>query len=337
MISPNKTNGISLHFGPETALVDSEMHRMAAAGELDEVRGLNTDGWEGRANEIIKYTTLGGDTPKVGYTVPVTTLSRIVDHINAASGVLECNVTKLNTASGETMNMAALATDATAAIGAEATAATQGYPVMAQRVLDAYDMNVYFPVSVQLLQDSAADIESFIYDIAGRSMGTLLASYYAIGTGTSQPQGINHTTPVTTLGVTTASPTSITYAEYIKLFLSVLPGYRKTGDWLLGDLAYSDLVLATNENGDFYYRPGDPLIQRPVHIEANYPANTAGLIPVTFGDMSRFYIRTVGGITIMRDDSFLFTSRLATFLCFTRTDSELVDRTGAVKHLIMHA
>ena len=332
---PGSVSGVKMEFGPQCRSLEREVHRLYEGS--DEVRGLSSEAnsWEPRSNELAKAAGTGGG--QMGYTVPTTTSDRIIMHVNAASGVLECPVTKLNTSTGETMYFAGLTTDATAAIGADVTAATQGYPVMAQRQLDAYDMNVYFYVSKQLLADSAADIEAFVGDLAGRSIATLLAGYYAIGTGSSQPQGINHTSPVTTLGVTTASPTTITYEELIKLYLAVLPGYRKQGDWLFGDLAYSDLVLSKNEEGDFYYRPGDPLVMRPVHIESQFPANTAGLIPVCFGDMSTFYVRNVGGVVIERDDSFAFTSRMATYLCYTRTDSELMDRTGSVKHLIMHA
>jgi HK97 family phage major capsid protein len=284
---------------------------------------------ESRANELIKSSS---DTPKMGYTVPTTLSDRIIGHINAASGVLESDCTILTTQSGETQYWAALSVDAAASLTAEAVAATQAYPQMVQRQLDAYDVDGYFYVSKQLLADAGPDVEAFLGDCAGRAIATKVANLYAVGTGSSQPQGVN---PVSTVGVTAAAADTFTFNELLDLYLSVLSGYRRRGEWILSDTAFAKLCKLKDDNGQYFYRPGEPLISRPVHVDADYPACTTGLKTMTFGDMSTFFIRNVGSVLIERDDSFAFTSKLATILFWLRTDSELMDRTGSVKHMIM--
>lgn len=325
-----------MEFGPQCLPIEKRAHDVVEQRggnklglHMVETRGLMDREW--RANELTKAT---GDTPKLGYTVPTTMSDRVIMHINAASGVLECPVTTIDTDSGETMYWPALATDASAALTAEAVAATQAYPVMAQRQLDAYDIDGFFYVSLQLLGDARPDVQGLIGDLAGRALATKAAAYYAVGTGSSEPQGVN---PVSTLGITAGAATTFTYSELLRLYLSVLSGYRRNGDWLFSDTAYAILCQLQDDNGQYFYRPGDTLISRPVHVDADYPACTAGLKTATFGDMSTFYIRNTGSVVIARDDSFQFISKLATFLFWIRTDSELMDRTGAVKHLIMHA
>jgi HK97 family phage major capsid protein len=55
---------------------------------------------------------------------------------------------------------------------------------------------------------------------------------------------------------------------------------------------------------------------------------------VIFGDLSRYFIRQVGGIRMEQSNDFAFASDLVTFKAAWRADGALTDLTGAVKHFI---
>jgi HK97 family phage major capsid protein len=274
------------------------------------------------------------------YVTPQTWWNAVDMHVNAQSGVLASKCTVIRTASGEQINVPVLATDAAALIGAEGSAASVANPVFGTYPLNAYRMDGFFTVSNEFLTDSAIDAEAFLADCAGRAIATLVSTYAATGTGSAEPAGLNYTTEITTAGKTAAAQTTFTFDELIDLYLAVLPGYRMVGEWLAGSTAYAIIAKMKDDEGSYLLT--NPTANEPAMIlgkalreDANFQATTAALCPVTFGDMSRFWVRWARGMEFTRDDSFAFTSFSATFRFAAYFDCDLIDRTGAVKHLLM--
>ncbi|WP_253192717.1 phage major capsid protein [Burkholderia cenocepacia] len=77
-------------------------------------------------------------------------------------------------------------------------------------------------LSMELLQDSMFDLESYIIRLLSTRVGRITARHFAKGTGNKQPVGL--LTAVE--GVTVASPNLITYDDLIDLEHSVDPAYR---------------------------------------------------------------------------------------------------------------
>ena len=56
-----------------------------------------------------------------------------------------------------------------------------------------------------------------------------------------------------------------------------------------------------------------------------------------FGDFAGYYIRDVRVLRFERSDDFAFKQDLVTFRALLRTDGDLVDATGAIKHYVGNA
>lgn len=322
--------------------------RQAEESRAQEIREFVTQGdprttlWIPIPERRTAITTTDAATTYGSYTVPEQWWNQVQMHANAASGVLASNVTVLRTAGGEELNIPTLATDAAAALTAQATAPSEVHPVFGQNVLNAYRLDGFFTVSKEFLQDSAINVEGFLQEAAARAIATLAGTYAATGTGTSQPQGVNDSTEVTTAGVTTAVATDFTMDEVWDLYLSVLPAYRARGEWIASSTAYAKLMKMKNDEGS--YMISNPtstepamLIGKPLREDAGFEACTAGLCPLFFGDFSTYWVRWARGLEFTRDDSFQFTSFASTFRWAAWFDSEFMNvAQGAVKHMIMH-
>ena len=53
---------------------------------------------------------------------------------------------------------------------------------------------------------------------------------------------------------------------------------------------------------------------------------------VLFGDFSAYYIRDVRELRVERSDDYTFNQDLVTFRALLRTDGDLIDTSGAIKH-----
>ena len=76
------------------------------------------------------------------------------------------------------------------------------------------------------------------------------------------------------------------------------------------------------------------LLGRPVVIDTNVAATALNAKSVLFGDFSAYYIRDVVGMCFERSDDFAFANDLVTFRALLRTDGDLIDTSGAVKHFL---
>src|SRR4029077_3549940 len=80
------------------------------------------------------------------------------------------------------------------------------------------------PVTLELLQDSAFDIEAWIKEQCITRLGRGTNQHFTTGNGTTQPKGF---IPGSSSGVTAASATSVSTDDLINLEHSVDPAYRK--------------------------------------------------------------------------------------------------------------
>ena len=189
------------------------------------------------------------------------------------------------------------------------------------------------------MEDTAIDSLGFLQNAAGRAIATLVASYAASGDGSGNPQGLNYTTEPTTAGKTAAAATTFTSDEIMDLYLSVAPSSRRRGEFVAGTTAYGIMLKWKDDEGRYLVTnptatENATFMGRPIREDADYQATTTGLVPVTFGDMSAFWVRWARGMEFTRDDSFQFTSFASTFRFAVWFDCELLD-TLAVKHLLM--
>jgi HK97 family phage major capsid protein len=73
----------------------------------------------------------------------------------------------------------------------------------------------------------------------------------------------------------------------------------------------------------------DRFLGKPVYTDSNVAAQASNAKTVAFGDMSAYYVRTVGNVVIERDDSRYFDTDQVGFRGKLRVDGDLID-TAAV-------
>lgn len=131
--------------------------------------------------------------------------------------------------------------------------------------------------------------------------------------------------------------TSVTADLLIDLWASVIPEYRERGTWLMNSATWASVRKLKDSQQNYLVdrlgQEGDlRLLGRPVVLEPNMPNMAINAKSILFGDFSAYVIRDVGSIRIERSDDFAFANDLVTFRFIQRTDGDLVDETGALKH-----
>ncbi|MDQ3107313.1 MAG: phage major capsid protein, partial [Actinomycetota bacterium] len=159
-----------------------------------------------------------------GYLVPAGYRNRIVETMKDYGQVMEV-AEVITTESGnplpwptnnDTSNVGALL--------AENTQITEQDLTLGTAQLDAYKYTSKLTrVSLELIQDSAFDIEDFIVRKHGERLGRITNQHLTTGTGTAQPNGI---VTGAVNGKTAAAAAAITADELIDLIHSVDPAYR---------------------------------------------------------------------------------------------------------------
>jgi HK97 family phage major capsid protein len=200
-------------------------------------------------------------------------------------------------------------------------------------------------VAQELLTDSALNFATELGSILGERIGRKANQLLTTGTGAGiQPSGI---VTESTLGVTAAGATAITFDELIDLQYSVDPSYRQAAPnrnvgWMMNDGIAK--VIRKLKDGDSNYlwenstQAGQPpmLLGYPVFLNQDMQSTVAtGTKTVLFGDLSKYKVRTVGEVRIRRLVERYAEFDQEGFIGFYRLDGALVDGGGgAIKHLI---
>jgi len=295
---------------------------------------------EGVAEFRAQSTTAGAG----GYTVP-TDLAAVVDKTMKAWGPMydEAICTVLNTSGGNPLDFPK--TDDTAVAAAqhtEATAMTDDGGVDAtftKMTLGAFAYDTeWVQISMEIMQDSAIDIEQFIGELLGERLARRVNSELTVGDGTGDPLGI---VAASAAGKTSASTTAFIADELIDLLHSVDPAYRASpkARWQFNDTTLSQIRKLKDGNGQYIWSMGDIRTGEPGRLLGyNYSVNQAmvnaatGTKPVIFGDHSKYYVRKVGAPVVgVRREYYWPNIGLAGIV---RLDGDLL-QTSAVKHLVM--
>ncbi|CDZ43237.1 Phage major capsid protein, HK97 family, partial CDS, partial [Neorhizobium galegae bv. officinalis] len=172
-----------------------------------------------------------GDNAAGGYTVPQGFSGRIDQAISTWGPMWDGNVVEeLNTSTGNRIPYPTV--DDTAneagdkAENAPATDDGSDDVEFDSKNLDAYMTSTgIIRISLELLQDSAFDMESLLRNIFGERMGKRANRRLTVGTGANQPNGVVN---ASALGKTTAATDALTSDEILDLFHSVDAGYRQS-------------------------------------------------------------------------------------------------------------
>lgn len=273
-----------------------------------------------------------------GNTVPTTFYGQLIEHLVDMSGVLSAGPTLLETTYGENIDIPVTTAISAGKLIAENTAIDESDPAFAKRTLGAYKYAVLIQAPRELVDDSGVDLEGFLARQCGWALGNAFGADLVTGSGSSKPSGIVQTA---TVGVTgEAAKAGVFKADnIIDLYHSVIGAYRKSPSaaWLMNDATLGAVRKLADSNGQYLWQPSlqmgapDKLIGKPVFTDPNVAAVAAGAKSIIFGDMSRYFVRTVNGVRFERSTDYAFNTDQITFKAVLRGDGLLVDQTGAVK------
>ncbi|MGE8143057.1 phage major capsid protein [Novosphingobium sp. NPDC080210] len=278
-----------------------------------------------------------------GYTVP-TDLATAIDKTLKMWGPMydEDICTVLTTASGNAIDFPTVDDTAVAvAKHTEGAAMTDDGGVDAtfgKMTLNAYAFDTeWVQVSMELLQDSAVNIEAFIGELLGERLARRVNTELTTGDGNGDPNGI---VTASTQGKESASGTAITADELIDLLHSVDPAYRMSpkARFMFNDSTLAAIRKLKDGQNNYLWQMGDVRTGAPGTLLGQaYSVNQAmdsigvGKKVVLFGDFSKYYVRKVGAPVVgVRREYYWPDIGLAGIV---RLDGDLI-QTGAVKHLL---
>ena len=328
--------------------IDQKFLRLRLAPKaLRSLRSEDVRQWEERAlgSSVVSPDDTGH------YTVPNETMRALEEALLAYGGLRQL-ATVIRTQSGASLPIPTTNdTSNEGAILAENTQeSTETDPAFSQLVLESYKYSSRkILVSIEFLQDNAINAAEVIGRMLGERIGRITHRHFTVGTGNGQPNGV--VTAATTSAVTTAAATAITRDELIDLKHSVDPAYRDMGArFMFNDTTLKLLkkIKVPQYSGD---TAGIPLWQAgmtvgqpdtidgdPYTINQHMAAPTAGLKSVAYGLFSKYLIRDVMNVMLMRLDELYAEYGQVAFLAFSRHDGDLLDAgTHPVKYLTMHA
>lgn len=284
-----------------------------------------------------------GTTTAGGFLVPTTLESQIIRSMLAWGPMYDPGVTtEMTTSSGNPIKIPTVDdTAVTAVTHTEGTALTDTGAkdvTLGQKSLDAYAFDTQFiRWSWELDADSIIGMEALLSSLLGERLGRIANAQLTTGTGSSAPNGI---VTASSLGVTAASATAITFDEIIDLEHSVDPAYRQSpkAAFMLNDAILKAVRKLKDGQGNYLWQAGNVQAGVPGTINGRrYYINQAMASTMAttnrvmlFGDLAKFFVRKVGApvVGVMRE-RFWPDLGIAGLIRF---DGELGD-TAAVKYL----
>ena len=212
---------------------------------------------------------------------------------------------------------------------AENDAYTESNPTFGQKQIDAFKLTDLCRVSVELLQDSAFDIEDYLMKEFARAFGIAEEQAFCVGTGTNQPTGI-FTANGGQVGVTAASSTAITADELISLVYSLKAPYRRNAKFLLNDATISIIRKLKDGNGAYLWQPSvqagqpDRLLGYEIYTSPYVPTAAAGALAIAFGDFKNYWIGDRAGRTVQRLNELYATNGQIGYVSTERVDGKVI-------------
>lgn len=164
-------------------------------------------------------------------------------------------------------------------------------------------------VPVELLQDSAFDLQSFIARALGTRIQRKQAKHWITGTGTGQPQGV--VAPGLTSDRDLDTPDTPDYEDLVEFQDLLDEEYDNNAKWLMKKNTWSQLRLIVDLNGrpivqdstaGISGRPERLLLGKPVVIDEAMPtlSSAADTYPIAYGDFREGYvIRRVSNLVVV--------------------------------------
>lgn len=290
------------------------------------IGGMNSLSPESRSI-IEKRAALAGLT--AGVLIPTELASSIEIALKSYGGMFEAGQI-INTSKGGDLTFPTVNdTSAKATIVAEYDQSAKRTPTFGSVVLKAYTYRTpIIPVSLELLQDSAFDLDTLLSQLLSESFRRGVNEHLTTGTGTGQPKGI--VTAATALE-DKAAASSISLDDIIALVGGLDANYAKAGRFMFNHKTLWELAKIKDTTGNYIWqenaRVGNPgtLFGKPYIINDDVADIGKDNASVLFGDFSKYKIRLVRGFRVIRLNELLAEWLSIGLFGFARVDGTLID------------
>lgn len=311
--------------------------RWGAAGLTPEERKIIDTGKQAIGERALSAVTGASG----GYTVPQGFFNELEIAMKAYGGMRSV-ARVIKTAAGNDLPMPSLNdTSNMGELVAENTAVTAQDVSFGQIIMKAYKYSSKTVlVPIELLQDSAFNVEEEIKKLLAERLYRITNLHYTTGDNSSKPQGIITGATLGKTG-TTGQTTSVMYDDLIDLEHSVDPSYRTSPS--CGYMFHDSTLKALKKLKDGQQRPlwmPGVAVKEPdtfngftYTINQDMPVMAASAKSIAFGDMSKYIIRDVLDVMIVRISEKYIENGQVGFLCFYRTDGRMRDAgTNPIKY-----
>ena len=291
-----------------------------------------------RGKRLVHNVLSEGVQADGGYLVPEEFERQIVMGLDEANVVR--GLAKVITTSAE-RKIPVAATHSAAQWTAENGAYQESDPTFDQKTIDAFKLTDLVKVSIELLQDSMFDLESYIASEFARAFGIAEEEAFCVGNGTNQPTGI-FTANGGQVGVTAAATNAITADELISLVYALKSPYRRNAKFLMNDATIAAIRKLKDGNGVYLWQPSlqagepDKLLGYDLYTSPYAPAMASSAYTVAFGDFKNYWIADRSGRTVQRLNELYSTNGQVGFVATERVDGKVILPEG-IKLLQMKA
>lgn len=266
-----------------------------------------------------------------GYLVPDEFRPVVEKALLDFGGMRQARTTKISTAAGNDLFIPTMndTSNVGALVGENKAHTTQDIS-LGQKKLGAYlYSSKIVKVSRQLLQDSAVDVVSLIGAAFGERLGRIQNTHFTTGDGASKPYGLAATAASGVAGAT-GQTASIIYNDFVDLFHSVGSAYRAQAQWMFADSSLKIIRKLKDGEGRPLWQPGlavgepSTILGKGYVINDDVAAMAASAKSVFFGDFSRYWIRDVQDMIVLRLDERYADNLQVGFLAFSRCDGNMI-------------
>jgi len=290
----------------------------------------DVEAWEKRA-------PMGVGSGAIGlYTAPDSPMGALERALLAFGGMRQVS-TVYRTASGTDMPFPTNNdTSNKGAILAENTQVAEVDATFGQLVLNSFKYSSKMVlVARELLQDSAVNIPELIGQILGERIGRIQNDHFTTGDNSSKPNGV--VTAATSASITSAAATTITYDNLVDLVHTLDPAYRPNARFMFNDGALKIIkkIKVAQYSGDTVGAPlwipglagalADTIMGYPYVINQSVATPAASSKSVLFGDFSKYLIRDVADVRLIRMEERYADYDQVGFTAFMRSDADLRD------------
>ena len=222
------------------------------------------------------------------------------------------------------------------ALLAENTQVSEVDPTFGQLVLNSFKYSSKLVlVARELLSDSAVNIPEMLGTMLGERIGRIQNTHFTTGDASSKPNGI--VAAATSASITTASALTVTYDNLLDLIHKVDPSYRPGSKFMLHDGALKIVrkMKIMNYSGDVNGQPlwqaslgqgqPDTILGYEYVINQDVATPAGGTKSFVFGLLSKYLIRDVDDLRLVRMDERYADYDQVGFTAFMRSDGDLLD------------